>query len=255
MSQSLPVLLLQLGEANESIRAQHGGYASWYERAWGSPLHVVDGRKPGEVPDPRGLAAILITGSAESLRKPTPWMDDAADFVRRAIDCGTPTLGACFGHQLIGYALGGKVVRNPRGWEIGSCDVALAEAGAKDPLFAGVASRFRVNLTHEDMICPESLKLVELPHRVLAWNEATPVQALAVSDHVRGVQFHPELPGAVCRAYIRERRPLLVGMDADALLAQTEDCAAGVTIMQNFRRLFVEKGGKASLGQRSSRRT
>ena len=31
----------------------------------------------------------------------------------------TPTVGACFGHQAIAVALGGRVGKNPKGWGLG----------------------------------------------------------------------------------------------------------------------------------------
>lgn len=229
----LPVLLLQLGEAPEPVRAAHGGYASWYERAWEAPLTVFDGRSGAAPPDARDFAGIIVTGSPQSLVTPEPWMDLAGTLLTRAHDAGTPVLGVCFGHQLLGRVFGGRVIENPNGWEIGSHDV---EVLAEDPLFDGLGRTIRVNLTHRDVV-------VDLPAgvRVLARNAVTDVQALAVSDHLRGVQFHPEISGVVCRGYIDARRHLLASHDCDALIAQTADSPDGLRVMHNFRRSFVEK--------------
>lgn len=38
-------------------------------------------------------------------------------------------IGVCFGHQILGRALGVKVGRNDAGWEISVCDVDLTEKG------------------------------------------------------------------------------------------------------------------------------
>ena len=241
MTEKLPVLLFQLGEAPDPVKRVFGTYPAWYERAWGGPLRVHDGRVPGRTPDPKDFAGIVITGSrsslAEALRE--PWMDDAADLVRRAHGCGTPTLGVCFGHQLIAHAFGARVVRNPLGWEIGSHDVEVHDHGRADPLFDELPARLTVNLTHEDIV--DQASLAGTPLRNLAASERCAVQVLAVDDHVRAVQFHPEIDGAICRAYILARRRLLQDQDPDALLAATGDSAHGVAVLRNFKRRFVKR--------------
>lgn len=230
-----PVMLLQLGEAPEPVRELHGSYPTWFERAWEGELAIVDGREGRPLPDPRGYAGVVVTGSSRSLVEPEPWMEVSGAFVEDAYQAGTPVLGVCFGHQLLGRVFGAAVVENPIGWEIGTCEVEVVE---RDPLFDGLAPRLRVNLTHRDMVDPATLPPSV---RVLAGNAATPVQALAVGDHVRGIQFHPEVSGAVARGYIEARRHLLAGCDVDALVRGAVDCPDGVAVMQNFKRRFVEK--------------
>jgi GMP synthase (glutamine-hydrolysing) len=227
-----PVMLLQLGEAMDPVREVHGGYQTWFEQAWGGAFHVVDGRPGGPLPDPRGFAAVVVTGSPASLAEPEPWMDDACELVVRARDAGTPLLGVCFGHQLIGRAAGGRVVVNPAGWEIGTCRVEIGDHGRRDWLFDGLPDALDVNLTHRDAIDPHTLP-AEV--RVLAGNDKTPIQAVAWGEHVRGVQFHPEITGAVARKYVAYRRHLLHGQDPEALIARTVDSPHGVKVLRNFR--------------------
>src|SRR5688572_23870210 len=184
MTEKPPVLLFQLGEAPDPVKRVFGTYPSWYERAWDGPLDVFDARAPGaKAPNPKDYAGIVITGSASSLAEQPrgTWMEDAADFVRPAHACGTPTLGVCFGHQLVGWPFGGRVIENPKGWEIGRHDVEVNGHGGGDRLFDGLPARLRVNLTHRDIIDPESLD--GTPLRNLASSERCPVQALAVGEH------------------------------------------------------------------------
>jgi GMP synthase-like glutamine amidotransferase len=61
---------------------------------------------------------IVITGSHYNVcdRATLPWFDPVCDIVRQAATRGFPKIyGGCFGCQLIGYALGGEVSRNPNG--------------------------------------------------------------------------------------------------------------------------------------------
>lgn len=102
----------------------------------------------------------------------------------------TPILGVCLGHQAIGAAYGGRVVRAERLMH-GKLS-PVAHAG--DPLFAGVPSPFQVTRYHSLLVEPATLPACLLP---IAWT-AEPgweheIQALRHREHpVWGVQFHPE---------------------------------------------------------------
>lgn len=102
----------------------------------------------------------------------------------------TPLLGVCLGHQAIGAAYGGRVVRAERLMH-GKLS-PVAHAG--DSLFEGVPSPFQVTRYHSLLVERESLPECLLP---IAWT-AEPgweheIQALRHREHpVWGVQFHPE---------------------------------------------------------------
>jgi anthranilate synthase component II len=101
-----------------------------------------------------------------------------------------PLLGVCLGHQAIGAAYGGRVVRAERLMH-GKVS-PVAHDG--DALFAGVASPFQVTRYHSLLVDRGSLPECLLP---TAWT-AEPgweheLQALRHREHpVWGVQFHPE---------------------------------------------------------------
>jgi len=108
--------------------------------------------------------------------------------VIRAWGATTPILGVCLGHQAIGEAYGGKVVRAARA--VHGKTSRIAHDGSE--LFAGLPSPLQVgryhSLTVERASLPESLQVV-----ATAEEDPSEIHALRhVSHPVWGVQFHPE---------------------------------------------------------------
>jgi GMP synthase (glutamine-hydrolysing) len=236
------VLLHVVGAPPAEVAAEHGDFAAFFGRAAaGAPVELGrwDG-VAGSLPDLRECDGVVMTGSAASLTAPEPWMEEAVELVRQAHDRGTPLLGVCFGHQVIGAAFGGAVVENPSGWEMATWEIELSAAGRADPLFADLPARFPVHFSHRDAVAPETLA----PGNgvtVLAGNPATPVQALAAGAAIRGVQFHPEFDAAIARAYVRARAQRLAaaGLDPAALEARVTDTPHGRAVLTNFMKHFV----------------
>ena len=198
------VLILQAGSVDDAMRNRFGDYPAWFARLMASrvELRVV---RPYEdrLPAVERYDGVLVTGSPKSVVEPEPWMEPASTYL---IDAARtrPVLGVCFGHQLIAKALGARVVRNPRGREAGTTEVHLTEEGARDPLFANIPQTFAVQQTHEDHVA-------ELPPgaTLLALNDFSPIQAYAVGDAVRCVQFHPEMDADRSRTLAELRRERL----------------------------------------------
>lgn len=66
-----------------------------------------------------------------------PWIIKLVEFTRKVLEEQTRVraIGVCFGHQIIGRALGAKVGRNKRGWEASVTSVPLSSRGRE--LFDG----------------------------------------------------------------------------------------------------------------------
>jgi anthranilate synthase component 2 len=103
-----------------------------------------------------------------------------------AAETRTPLLGVCLGHQTIGQAFGGKVVR---------ChEIVHGKMGvmhhAGQGVFAGLPSPFRATRYHslvvERQTLPDCLE-------VTAWLEDGTIMGLRHRERlIEGVQFHPE---------------------------------------------------------------
>jgi anthranilate synthase component 2 len=113
--------------------------------------------------------------------------------VRAAAAAGIPLLGVCLGHQAIGEALGGRVVRAER--LMHGKTTLVAHTG--HPLFSELPSPFEVMRYHSLVVAPGGLP-DEL--QVTAWSSDRPAgsEIMALCHRtlpVYGVQFHPESVG------------------------------------------------------------
>jgi anthranilate synthase component II len=152
-----------LGELGAEVRVFRNDEISADEVAALAPSHVVLSPGPG-TPDDAGITLRLIAMLAGSV----------------------PLLGVCLGHQAIGQAFGGKVVRAGRVMH-GKTSRIRHDGGG---VFAGVPDEFVATRYHSLVVARESLpaclavtaqsedgEIMGLRHRGLA---------------VEGVQFHPE---------------------------------------------------------------
>jgi len=111
----------------------------------------------------------------------------------RALAGRIPVLGVCLGHQAIGEAFGGRVVRADRLMHGKTCPV-LHEA---DELFEGIPSPVTGMRYHSLVVEPASLPQDLV---ITAWSADRPKDAeIMAMKHrkypIYGVQFHPESIG------------------------------------------------------------
>jgi anthranilate synthase component 2 len=97
-----------------------------------------------------------------------------------------PILGVCLGHQAIGAAFGGKIVRAQQLMHGKTSVITTSQTG----VFAGLPERFTVNRYHslaiERASCPAFLQ-------VTAWTEDGEIMGVKHATlAIEGVQFHPE---------------------------------------------------------------
>ncbi|MBR9988256.1 MAG: aminodeoxychorismate/anthranilate synthase component II [Gemmatimonadetes bacterium] len=113
----------------------------------------------------------------------------SVDVIRR-YGATIPTLGVCLGHQAIGAAYGGEVVRARRIMHGKLSPIAHGSVG----LFEGLPSPLQVTRYHSLVLSPGSLPPdLEVLARTDEPGWEDEIQAVRHREHpVWGVQFHPE---------------------------------------------------------------
>ncbi len=187
--------LLRCDDIFEELRPEYGGYLQLFENLFTAADAAVDGTgDPVELVDvpvyqgtfpegPDDHDAWLITGSVRGAYEDEPWISSLLDLIRDLDDARTPTLGVCFGHQAIAQALGGRVERVTT-WGLGNRPALIT---SREPWMDPGHDEVGVFYCHRDQV-------LEMPARgrVVATAEHCPVAALAIDDHMLGIQAHPE---------------------------------------------------------------
>jgi anthranilate synthase/aminodeoxychorismate synthase-like glutamine amidotransferase len=157
-------IVQQMGEFGAEIEVVRNDQTTVEAVREMNPSHIVISPGPGDPPDDVGISIDVICELG-----PT-----------------TPILGVCLGHQSIGYAFGGRVIRADRLMH-GKTSMVTHEG---DPLFAGISETFQATRYHslivEESTFPASLKPT-------AYADSGEIMALRHREYpIVGVQFHPE---------------------------------------------------------------
>jgi len=127
----------------------------------------------------RNPYAIILSGGPASV-----YSEGAPRVDPRIFELGIPTLGICYGAQLMALDLGGRVDRTDAS-EFGKTDLRVEES----TLLKDTPSEQTVWMSHRDTVvaAPEGA-------RVVAQSQSTPVAAFEAPERgLYGVQFHPEV--------------------------------------------------------------
>ena len=157
-------LVQYLGELGASVNVRRNDETSCDEIRALAPAHILISPGPGR-PEDAGITLDVI----------------------REFGGQVPLLGVCLGHQAIGMAFGGRVVRAPLPMHGKTSTVEHDSRG----LFTGITSAFQASRYHSLVVAEEG------------WPEALAVSARSKEDGlimglrhkqlpIHGVQFHPE---------------------------------------------------------------
>jgi GMP synthase (glutamine-hydrolysing) len=167
-----PVLVLDLGGQYSQLIARRVREARVYSELVPHRLTAAEVRA-------RNPLALILSGGPASV-----YAEDAPKIDPEVFGLGIPTLGICYGMQLMAQELGGSVDRTGVS-EFGKTGL---EAGPSD-LFAGLPEQQTVWMSHRD-----SVTAPPTGARVVAGSASTPIAAFEDPERgLYGVQFHPEV--------------------------------------------------------------
>ncbi|MFB7251450.1 glutamine-hydrolyzing GMP synthase [Microbacterium sp. NPDC056234] len=169
-----PVLVVDFGAQYAQLIARRVREAGVYSEI---VPHTVTS---AEIAAQNPVALILSGGPSSVYEEGAPSLDTGI------FDLGIPTLGICYGFQVMARALGGEVA-NTGLREYGATDAALTGDGGV--LLGGQPNTQNVWMSHGDQVAraPEGFE-------VLASTDATPVAAFGSAEKCfYGVQWHPEV--------------------------------------------------------------
>jgi GMP synthase (glutamine-hydrolysing) len=167
-----PVLVLDLGGQYAQLIARRVREARVFSELVPHTIDAADVRRRNP------LALILSGGPASVYAEGAPRIDE------ELYGLGIPTLGICYGAQLLALDLGGTVERTGAS-EFGKTDLD----GGSGALFNGLPPEQTVWMSHRDTVTAPPAGA-----SITGRSPATPVAAF--EDHARrlyGVQFHPEV--------------------------------------------------------------
>jgi GMP synthase (glutamine-hydrolysing) len=166
----------------------------------GGTVAVWDAVHPdGARPALEGVSGLVVFGSTFNIEhaEEQPFIKEVAEAIREAIDRRIPVLGACFGGQLLAWALDAEVAKGPVR-EVGFEPIHPTPAAAHDPLFS--------HLVDGDMAFQWHMDTFAIPDgaEVLATGDRVPNQAFRYRDLAWGAQFHFEVDGPELEAWLDE---------------------------------------------------
>ena len=203
---------IHLGNLEPVLR--EAGYDIEVVDALSADFNALDAQSPD-------LVVVLGNEHGVYEKEAHPYIAAEEEWLAARLRDERPTLGVCFGAQIMASALGGEVYRGPS-TQIGYRSVELTEDGTDSPLaaFAGVP----VMQWHGDTFT--------LPEGVtrLAGSSDYANEAFSVGNWALATQFHPETTPSMYEQWVADGRESVVtqGLSADELLSDDERNSAAM---------------------------
>ncbi|GAB4838155.1 hypothetical protein Ancab_027684 [Ancistrocladus abbreviatus] len=189
--------LLLACKDSEYVKKAYGGYFNVFVAAFGEPgetwdlYRVVEGEFP-DLDELHNYDGFIVSGSPYDAYGNDYWILKLCLILQILDAMPKKVLGICFGHQVLCRALGGKVGKAHASWDIGLRKITLVKE---------LLPSYILDVGHYDQV-PPSLSIIEchqdevwelpLGAEVTAFSEKTGVEMFTISNHILGIQGHPE---------------------------------------------------------------
>jgi GMP synthase-like glutamine amidotransferase len=193
---AMKLAILESGVPPEPLADEFGSYPDMFAELLGVGFEIETfDVQSGDLPEPAAHGAYLVTGSPAGVYDPLPWIQPLQEFIRGASDA--KMVGVCFGHQVMAQALGGEVIKSPKGWGAGLHRYKVVHPQR----WTNGEREVAIPASHQDQVVrqPPSTTIV-------ARSDFTPFAALAWTDRPAiSFQFHPEFSVGYAKALIEKR--------------------------------------------------
>ncbi|ACJ27253.1 Amidotransferase, putative [Shewanella piezotolerans WP3] len=195
--------ILQCDDVTSSLQAKHGNYPMMFMRLFEdfdaemsfSVYRVIDGIYPSSMDE---CDAYITTGSRYSVYDNEAWVRQLKHYIAELYAAKRKFIGICFGHQMMVKALGGKVIKSPKGWGVG---VATSQVTQSTPWMNEAVAAISLVVSHQDQVS-------ELPidSQIIATSDFCPFAMIQINEHFLGVQGHPEFSKHYSKDLMNARR-------------------------------------------------
>ena len=239
LNMSLRIGLLQCDHVADDLVESHGDYEDMFSEL----LHAQDENIEVNIYDlttdqfPVDLTACdgyIITGSQFSVYDDIAWIHKAKKLVVDLHEAKIPTIGICFGHQLIAESIGGKVGKaEDKGWGVGvhHWEVTSQEKWMGDT----PPETFAMRVSHQDQVikAPKGSKII-------ASSDFCPIAGFQTGEHFLALQGHPEFSKDYNKALINKRVER-IGKDVsdsalESLSQEVDDNKVGAWMVEFIRK-------------------
>ncbi|OBT90441.1 hypothetical protein VE02_00700 [Pseudogymnoascus sp. 03VT05] len=177
---------------------------------------------------------ILMTGSKHNSFESDPWILKLVEYTKQVLaQDRVRIVGVCFGHQIVGRALGAPVGRSENGWELSVTDLTLTPAGKE--IFG--QEKLAIHQLHRDVVAayPEGVE-------PLAHTDHSVNHAMYIPRRVITIQGHPEYTGGILGEILvaRNASGIIDDVSFKSAMARLENKQDGVLVARAFLRFLLE---------------